>query len=191
MKKFPYLKTGPFGNPIFPLDAYMLSWPNWSKNLERTWISLELHYQSLLFLSKFWANVNWNGDTFYDANFNFPHYYRAKEIASLPPKIFFLVHITLNNFLELSFNNDWQMRIYLLWRSVLCEKWSALKNNAVFRKLIRYKLFLNKNMYIPKHFFSKRSYNYYISVFFLEDPFSTSPVIVWFSFLNMIWSCGL
>jgi hypothetical protein len=23
MKKFPYLKTGPFGNPIFPIDAYV------------------------------------------------------------------------------------------------------------------------------------------------------------------------
>jgi len=34
MKKFPYLKTGPFGNPIFPLDAYMVSCPTRSKILD-------------------------------------------------------------------------------------------------------------------------------------------------------------
>ena len=35
---FSGMKTGPFGNPIFPLDAYMISCPTWSKNLGRTLI---------------------------------------------------------------------------------------------------------------------------------------------------------
>ena len=86
-----------------------------------------------LILFEFWANVNWNGDTVYDTNFTFPYYYRAKEIAILP-KSSFLVHMYYFHFLELSFKNEWQMCIYLLWRSVLCEKWSILKSHVVFKK---------------------------------------------------------
>ena len=36
MKKFPYLKPGPFGNPIFPIDALVVWCPTWSKNLGRS-----------------------------------------------------------------------------------------------------------------------------------------------------------
>ena len=34
VKKFPYLKLGPFGNPIFAIDADMVSSPTRTKNLE-------------------------------------------------------------------------------------------------------------------------------------------------------------
>lgn len=104
------------------------------------------------FLSKFWANVNWNGDPFMMQTSTFHTITELKKSQVYSPKIFFWGTYYFT-FLELSFKTDWQMRSYLLWRSVLCGKWSALKNHAVFTKLIRYKLFLNKNMYIPKYSF--------------------------------------
>ena len=160
------------------------------------------------FFFEFWANVNCNGDTVYDTDFTFPYYYRAKEIAILP-KSSFLVHMYYFHFLELSFKNEWQMCIYLLWRSVLCEKWSILKSHVVLRKLIRKKLYLNKNMYFDILFKTclNVSINYYIlsfsfllrwqirvwknnSVFISVKSIFYKPCNSVVFLCNIIWSCG-
>ena len=51
MKKFPYLKTGPFGNPIFPIYAYVVSCAQRSKNLERYLLYITFLNETITFLS--------------------------------------------------------------------------------------------------------------------------------------------